>query len=156
MKKFMPLSSEKIIQKFSESLNELVVVNNYTYKYIEEHTNLNATTIGRYVNGKSLPKLRNILKLCDFFNCSLDYFFQLNDRKNYTKCSNGVSFFVRLKEIIKNLNLTRYNVAHNCSFSESNFSRWENGAEPNLEHLYNLAVYLNYSMDYLVGLTNII
>lgn len=64
--------------------------------------------------------------------------------------------FQRLVEIREDYNLKQKDIADILGITQQSYSLWENGSKiiP-LKHLNNLCNYYNFSMDYVIGLSNI-
>lgn len=64
--------------------------------------------------------------------------------------------FQRLVEIREDYNLKQKDIADILGITQQSYSLWENGIKiiP-LKHLNNLCNYYNFSMDYVIGLSNI-
>lgn len=73
-----------------------------------------------------------------------------------TKFIYGVNmkiFCERLKDLRKENNLSTMQLAKILGVGDSTISRWENGLRvPNIDNLYNIAIFFNVSSDYLIGL----
>ena len=62
-------------------------------------------------------------------------------------------FSKRLKMLREDKQLSALALSKILKVSHSTFLRWENNTIlPGIEHLYNIAVYLGVSADYLLGL----
>ena len=63
-----------------------------------------------------------------------------------------ILFVTNLKETRKGRNLTQKQVAEMLNVVESCYANWEQGrAQPSIEHLRQLAIILDVSLDELVG-----
>ncbi|MDY6367573.1 MAG: helix-turn-helix transcriptional regulator [Clostridia bacterium] len=66
-----------------------------------------------------------------------------------------VRFFMRLKEIREELNISQKELAEKLKVSPTNVYNYENGrTEPSIDMLIKIADLLNVSIDYLVGRSN--
>lgn len=64
-------------------------------------------------------------------------------------------FGLKLKQIRTSRGLTQQRLADKLGITKSTISAYENSSKyPSLEILYNLAIVLNVSTDYLLGLSN--
>lgn len=64
-------------------------------------------------------------------------------------------FCERLKDLRTEQNLTTIQLAKELGVGDSTISRWENGLRiPNIDNLYNIALFFKVSADYLIGLEN--
>ncbi len=62
-------------------------------------------------------------------------------------------FAVRLTELLKENNISKRTLAKKIGVSAMSVSDWTNGnVQPTAENIYNIAVFLDISADYLLGL----
>ncbi|WP_229029750.1 helix-turn-helix transcriptional regulator [Ligilactobacillus salivarius] len=122
---------------------------NMTLAQVSEQLNIPATTIAAYERGIRKPKIKNLVKLADFYDVSLSMldFFDYSDDSNL-KPNN------RLREIRLSKDLTLKKVADDIGISENGLCNYELGKrEPKLKTWIKLADYFNVSVSYLQGLT---
>lgn len=130
-------------------LKKLRESKNMTLAQVSEQLNIPATTIGAYERGIRKPKIKNLVKLADFYGVSLSMldFFDYSDDNNL-KTNN------RLREIRLSKDLTLKKVADDIGISENGLCNYELGKrEPKLKTWIKLADYFNVSVSYLQGLT---
>ena len=64
-------------------------------------------------------------------------------------------FSERFKELRQEKGLSTKQLGDKLGVKNSTITRWENNLRiPNIESLYNIAVFFNVSADYLIGLEN--
>ena len=109
----------------------------------------------RYENENDNFPIKQLIKVCDILNISVDYIFGFVIVKNYFK--NNISYDIekvktRLKKIRKNNNLTQAKLANILNVHRSVITNYENGkhliATP---FLYTICKKYNISADYLLG-----
>lgn len=130
-------------------LRKLREKKNMTLAQVSEQLNIPATTIAAYERGIRKPKIKNLVKLADFYDVSLSMldFFDYSDDSNL-KPNN------RLREIRLSKDLTLKKVADEIGISENLIGKYELGKrEPKLKTWIKLADYFNVSVSYLQGLT---
>ncbi|WP_229093063.1 helix-turn-helix transcriptional regulator [Ligilactobacillus salivarius] len=130
-------------------LRKLREKKNMTLAQVSEQLNIPATTIAAYERGIRKPKIKNLVKLADFYDVSLSMldFFDYSDDSNL-KPNN------RLREIRLSKDLTLKKVADEIGISENGLCNYELGKrEPKLKTWIKLADYFNVSVSYLQGLT---
>ncbi|PAY45801.1 helix-turn-helix transcriptional regulator [Ligilactobacillus salivarius] len=130
-------------------LRKLREKKNMTLAQVSEQLNIPATTIAAYERGIRKPKIKNLVKLADFYDVSLSMldFFDYSDDSNL-KPNN------RLREIRLSKDLTLKKVADDIGISENGLCNYELGKrEPKLKTWIKLADYFNVSVSYLQGLT---
>ena len=142
---------------FYESLTELMTNHNLNSAQLARATGCPTNTISDWLNKSSLPKIKNLLLLSDYFDCSFDYILGLTDIKTYTRNITPVSFKVRLNLILENKKITKYRVAKDCNFNENRFDNWiKNENIPQTENIIVLAKYFDCSVEYLLGISDVL
>lgn len=58
---------------FHTNLRTLINEKTLTQKTIAENFNTTQQTISRWLNGKNEPDISTLIKLADYFDCSIDY-----------------------------------------------------------------------------------
>lgn len=71
-----------------DRLKELRKENGLTQSDLGRILNLGKTTISMYENGNSTPNDEIKLKICDYFNISLDYLLGKSSTRNYSQNNN--------------------------------------------------------------------
>lgn len=66
-------------------LRELRKQRNITQLKLAMDLNMNQNTISRYENGEREAGYRELIKLADYFNVSIDYLLGRSDNPNFTK-----------------------------------------------------------------------
>lgn len=142
---------------FSQNLKDFCIEKNINLKQLAELVNIQDSLLYKYDNGKSLPTIKNIVKLANFFDCSVNYFVGLTDKpKNITFCNNynKTLFYPRYSELLDKNNTTHYLLSKKLKFSMSSLRNWKNGGIPYLDTLCKLAQFFDVSVDYLIGRSN--
>ena len=62
-----------MILKFSDNLKNLLLQNNKTQQQLADFLNTTQQTISRWIKGSNQPDFYNLLKMADYFDCSVDY-----------------------------------------------------------------------------------
>jgi len=137
---------------FSESLKELMLEKNLTYRALSKIIGISISNIGRWINREQFIYLSSALKLADCFECSLEFLFgRVDTRLNYIPRS-CPPFYNRLKEIMQLQAITQYKLfIKDKIVTPSQFHQWKNGSDISYETLITLAKYFNCTLDYLVG-----
>ncbi len=109
---------------------------------------------GHYENNYITIPIKHLIKLCNYFEVSLDYIFGLTNLINYENIQevNKKETGKRLKEFRKENNLTQIKLSEFLNTSFSNVSSYERGV--NLlatNYLYAICSKFNISADYLLG-----
>jgi len=136
------------MNEFQERLEELLLEKGISRLKLANEIQVSSTTINGYFNDDYFPQMNIALKMCKFFECSLDYLFGLSDNR-LNKERNNNTFFKNLKEIMKNKSIAK--VMKDLKMSENNYYRWRDGKYPKTINIIDVAKYFDVSVDYLVG-----
>ena len=117
--------------------------------------NVSKSLYSRYEKEIQLIPIKHLITICNYFNISIDYIFNLNKNKQYkTMTLNIVKYKMgeRLKEFRKNNKLTQNKLAVILNTTQSVIADYERGryliATP---FLYTICKKYNISADYLLG-----
>lgn len=140
-----------IMKSFVDRFNELLGSSNIND--LEKYLNLNNTTnIYNWRNGEKSPKLNNLIKIANYFECSLDYLLGRSDDFYEINLTPSVNFGEQLEKIIKEKGISKNDLVNNNIVSRTNLSDWKaKGTNPSMEKIVKLADYLGVSVDHLVG-----
>lgn len=143
------------LSQFSERLKELMVDHeNITAEALSQQLGVSDETIRLWKNGQRYISLSQLVKLADYLKCSVDYLAgRSNDVLDFIP-KNCPPFYHRLREVMSEKKITRYELVKNTRIYDSYFSNWKNGADIHILTLVLLADYLDCSIDYLIGREN--
>ena len=140
--------------KFTEIFIDLC--ENKSQLELSKEMGINQSQISRYFNGV-IPNTKSIVKICDYFKCSIDYIVGLNDNKSYkaskSRYDNNL-FYERYQNALHKNTTTHYQLAKKGIVCETSLRLWKTGMLPQFEVLFNIAISLNVSIDYLLGRTD--
>lgn len=143
------------LNKLADTLNELMLLNGLTEQTLSEKSGVPIACISSYVRGLQAPYIDTLIKLSDYFKCSIDYLLGRTDncKKSF---SGSVAFAQRFTELLKANNCSSYNEAFGeMQISKSSFYEWKRGKSlPTLENLVKLADFFGCSVDFLLGREN--
>lgn len=136
----------------AENLKDLIIEKGVSLREIERNCGVSSSNLSRYLK-ETTPKVSVAIKLCNYFECSLDYLLSLSDDKKILglKDYNQELFLQRYNEFLKLNNISHYKLAQELGLSESIIRHWRNGEIPKLDTLYLIATRLGSSIDYLIG-----
>ena len=140
-----------ILSKFGERLVELMFYDNIKSEQLGEKLKMSGETIRRYCKGKSGINLSNLVKLADYFRCSIEFLIGRADEQLDFMLRPAVHFPTRLREVLKENGHSRYSLDKKSKFKDSYLTNWDKGSEPNIFTLIELADFLDCSIDYLIG-----
>lgn len=132
--------------------------NNKTMKEIADILGIAKITYNHYETQEKIIPIERLNVLCNFFNISLDYVFELNKKNNYKIKNLEINQKLcskRLKEFRKENKITQVKIANIVGTVQSTFAKYETGV--NLiptAFLYTICKKYNISADYLLGKTD--
>lgn len=141
------------LSNFSDSLNELITLHGLTEKSLSEKTDIPVSCISLYLRSLQTPYVDTLVKLADFFRCSVDYLLGLTDdcrEKAFRDCP---PFSERIAFLLKTSRIRPSKIYHaKTGISKSSYYEWKRGdSMPTLGNLILLAEFFNCSIDYLLG-----
>lgn len=94
--------------EFAENLKELMVTQDFGIEELSKAIEVSASNIYGWLKGEHLPNFRNMIRLADYFHCSIDLFLGLVflDPEPYTFRPNP-SFFRGLTKAMKLKRMTQ-------------------------------------------------
>ena len=143
------------MSKFGENLKELMNDENLSTVILNRKIGISKTQLGKYLSGYYEPTLKNAIKICNYFDCSLDYLLGIDSDKNsfdkFTLPSYD-KFIKRYFELIKENHTNHKQLSTSAKFNRNNLVYWQkNKTLPTLDILYKLALILNTKVEYLIG-----
>ena len=145
---------EQIVSSFAERLTELMFYdNNISAQQLGFKLGIDASTIRGWKTGRGGIALFNLLKIADYFDCSLEFLAGKGreDKKlDYTPKA-VPPFYSRFLQVLAENDKTRYRLVKEKIISGGNVSSWKRGASPNLQTLIILSDYFGYTLDHFVG-----
>lgn len=141
------------MNNFQERLNDLLMENNLSRLQLAKTLNISSTTINGYFNRDYYPQIDIAIKIANYFKCSLDYLFGLDDNEVNTN-NNDKTFMDNLNFLLKDRKVTIAKAMRDMNMSEYNYYRWKAGLYPKTINLLELVKYFDTSLDFLIGNTN--
>lgn len=142
----------KSMEDFQKRLKDLMLEKGVNNKLLSQEIKCTAPTISYYVNAKRFPTLQNFIKLADYFNCSVDYLYGLEDTFHATHYLSCPPFSERLKFLLSYFNTKKKDFCIEADICETNFFDWlKDKSEPKMESIYKIAKYFDCSMDFVLG-----
>ena len=139
-----------ILTKFAEKLNDLMKENDLNAERLGKLSGITSQQIRRYAHGKDIY-LSTLLRLVDYFKCSLDYISSRSNTYIDFTPKECPPFMEWLPTVIKECGKTTYQIFEYTQIKSSYFAGWRKGSEPLLSSLVILADYLDCSLDRLIG-----
>ena len=140
---------------YSEKLKELREENNLTQEKTSQIINVSKQAYNHFEKEYTIIPIKHLIVLCNYFNISLDYIFNLNKNLNYPHIKNTIDLKIisyRLKEFRKENNLTQEKLAEELKVVKGTIGNYESSrsliATP---FLYDICKKYNISADYILG-----
>lgn len=147
------IALSKNLNVFTENFTDLFVRTGLTKHKFAELIGIDHCLIADYLNG-TIPLLRNVIKICDYFNCSVDFIVGWTTDFSYTNLQKGYKkdcFFNEYQKLLKDNNTTHYFLAKNKIVTATKLSLWKQGRLPQFEVMVAIAYELGGSIDKMLG-----
>jgi len=143
------------MELFRENLSDLIDETNLSLRQLEKVSGVSAMQYSRYLRDDTIPTIDVVLRICKFFNCSIDFLFGLDNSRNisqYKTYNYDISKFLpRYLNLLKENKISHYKFSLDQPFNESILRHWQAGRVPRLDIVYIIANHFGSSMDYLIG-----
>lgn len=140
---------------FVDSLKEFMNDYNLNKLQLSKLLKISSTAVNAYFNSNCLPSINIAIRLCDIFDCSLDYLFGISDKieREYILNENttATNFFNHLDELIKENGKTISGTMKDLFLDEYTYYHWKHGKMPMTINVITICKYFGVSMDFLVG-----
>ncbi len=140
-----------IMSIFSERLNEFMLEASLTTDQLAEKIGVDGSSVRFWKLKKAVISLSNAIAVADYFNCSLDFLFGRSVTVIDFTPQPALPFYERLTSIMRDKNISRYRLCIDLQKGHGHFDRWKSGVDPRMNTVYELAVYLDVTLDYLAG-----
>ena len=131
----------------------------YLSKDMAKFLNIPPSVYSEWENNKLSISTKRLYELGEFFNVNIDYLVGLSSKRINLKTNKVLDqkeTSLRLKEVRENMNLSMRELAQKLNTSSSAISNYENNKNLILSSfLIELAKISNYSIDYILGRSNI-
>ena len=136
---------------FQDRLAELMTENGLTTVSLGAAIGVSAETVRRWKNGQRSVLLPQLVKLADYFRCSVDYLVGRSEIFTDHVFREIPPFYDRLRFVMNEKKISRYSLVKALPIYDSYFTNWKQGKSPNALTLILLADYLDVTIDYLIG-----
>ena len=141
-----------ILSKFAENLSSLMQEHNLNAPALAKLIGTDRSNLTRYLRGERLPHYEIFIKLIEFFHISADV---LLGRLDYcdTKTFQPIQpFGTTLHRVLAETKTTQYRAIKDLQISQATMYYWLlNNRLPTVDHLDQLADYMDVTVDYLLG-----
>lgn len=66
------LDEKEYREAFASKLRRVMTVRRMNQRMLSDETGISATTLSHYMNGRNLPDLRNVMRICRALDCSVE------------------------------------------------------------------------------------
>ena len=139
------------LSNFVENLNELMFDKQIKIKNLCEELDINLSQYYSYLNNESMPYLTTVIKIADYFACSIDYLlglapYLIDDKLNYTP-----PFHIAFAQVLKENGKSRYQLNKETKIAKSALDYWYHGKRvPTLDSVIRLTKYFDCTIDKLL------
>lgn len=135
----------------SETLNELMMENNISNQQVADSVGRSVTSIRGWRRNANKLELGSLVKLCNYFNCSVEYLLDRTEKKLSYIPHECPPFYEHFIMVMYESGFTRYSFTKETRFREGHLYCWRKGSEPTLSTLVELAALFSCTVDYLIG-----
>lgn len=143
-----------ILSEFAERLNELMQLKNIRSEQLAKEIGVSGSIIRYWQRGTKQTSLPNLIKLADYFGCTMDFLAGRSDNEMSFIPQTPPPFPQALRRALALRGMTRYSLDRDTKFDDSYIYSWDHGSPPDLFTLVELADLLDVTIDYLVGREN--
>lgn len=115
----------------------------------------NEEVYGNYERENTTIPIKHLIKVCEYFDCSIDYIFNFTNLKKYKNLKHTVNLDLmreKLRELRKNNKLTQEKLANILKMAPSTLGDYERKAKIiATPFLYDICKKYHISADYLLG-----
>ena len=133
-------------------LKQLRIEKNLSIPQLGKALGVKSTQVTNYENkAVSLP-IANMMRMCEYFNVSMDYMFGHSDESKPFRAFD-INIGKRIKELRLDASLGQKQLGEKVGLTMAAINRYENGnREPKIGTIISLCKVFNVSVDYLLGL----
>ena len=137
---------------FGESLSGLMLERNVNSKTLAGGLGVTHQSVNNWKANRTDLSLSYLIKLCNYFECSLEYLVGKTDVNTKPQKQTIGNFGQQVRKLMKSKGISSYTLRNETRFAGGFFYDWDKGSDPKLSTLIDLANYFKCSLDELVGL----
>ena len=134
---------------FHERLSELMIEKGVNTVSLAAAIGVSDETVRRWRNGQRDILLSQLVKLADYFQCSLDFLAGRSDTVLDYQVREMPPFYDSLRAVMAEKGVSRYRLVKELPVYDGYFTNWKKGKSPNILTLILLADYLDVTIDHL-------
>lgn len=139
-------------EKFTKRFYSLIKETDITKAKLATDLSTTTATISRYLNQKRIPKLDMLIKIANYFQCSLEYLIGVESEYynyDFKECQN---FAQRFRTLINQKGFELKEIHERTKIPLININVWLRGScKPNIDYIMILANFFNLSVDDFLG-----
>lgn len=143
------------MNEFVDSLKEFMNDYNLNKLQLSKLLKISSTAVNAYFNSDCIPSINIAIRLCDIFDCSLDYLFGHSDNIErlyiLNENTSNENFVNHLDELLQENNKTVSGTMKDLGLDEYTYYHWKHGKTPMTINVIAVARYFGVSIDFLVG-----
>lgn len=137
---------------FAERLQEQLDEYKITAENLGKKLNLSNSNIYKWLRNESIPNLESLIKLSDYFKCTVDFLAGRAIENYYAPSKSETDFPARLRFAITERGTSDYKFAKAAKIPRTSLHHWlTRRSEPLLDNLIKISDYLDCTIDWLIG-----
>ncbi len=140
-----------VVKGFKASLGELMADKGLSPTGLGRAMGVNMFVVRKWLYDVRDVKLRSLVKIADFFGCSLEYLCGKTDVFLSYEPRPLPPFASHIKTVLRECGKSSYRLLKDTRIAPSQYNEWLHGSTPKLTTLELLAEYLDVTLDFLVG-----
>lgn len=141
-----------ILSKFAENLSGFMQEHNLNAPALAKKLGVHRTNITGYLRGERLPNYPLFVAMVEYFNVSSDVLLGRSDYCTVQNFQPVQPFGSMLRKAMDENKVSQYRLQKDLHFSSATTYAWlMNKSIPSMDHIVQLADYLDVSVDYLLG-----
>lgn len=136
-----------------ETIEDFLIKENCSERELARRIGISNSQIVRYKNGV-FPEFKPAVKIANYFHCTLDYLFGLDDSFKSIKKTlilDEYNFINKYEKLLKDNHISHYKLCQKISICETSLRIWKKHRLPSTIAVIEIAKYFGVSIDYLVG-----
>lgn len=139
-------------KNFGERFADLIIEKAVTIDELSKDAGTLKSEVYHWRAGDYLPSFKNLVKLANYFCCSLDFLIGTTEINDVTTFNTNFDFAKSFAQILAKKTITIYRISKDLGMDGAMMYAWLNGEyEPQLDSLIRLATYFDCTIDYLIG-----
>lgn len=141
----------KLVTQLQRTLKELLVQKNIGVCELAKKIDTSRFVVHKWLTTSKDMRLDSVLKLVDFFNCSIEYLCGKTEVYLSYKPKDVPEFVDRLKTVLAECGKTSYKLFKDTKITGTQLHQWRYYHSPMLNNVEVIANYLGVTIDYLIG-----